>query len=232
MSERGVRVAQAAALAALIGWTSAVHAQSGPYDSGGSSIYASEPIWSATAARTAGRGNNLLQVEAGWPGIGFTYQRGLDSRSDFGARVSFLYSFEGTTNSRTGVQLQTPYRRMLTSGETANITFHFDPGVTVHSGSGGTLVGVGGPIGVLAGWDVSPWTSVDVGVDFPILFSFSNPAGVWFGPMLGGGLEYAIDRNLHVTLRVRMGPDFSLGSGQSGSQFAFLSLIGLAYNMR
>jgi hypothetical protein len=232
MNERGVRVAQAAALAVLLGWAGSLHAQTGRYDAGASSIDGNAAIWSATAARTAGRGNNVLQVEAGWPGIGFTYQRGLDSRSDFGARVNFLYSFEGTTNTRTGVQLQTPYRRMLTSGETANITFHFDPGVTVHSGSGGTLVGVGGPIGVLAGWDVSPWTSLGVGVDFPILFSFANPAGVWFGPMLGGGLEHAIDRNLHATLRVRMGPEFALGSGQSGSQFAFLSLIGLAYNMR
>lgn len=222
-------MAQAAALLLAIGWAGAARAQ---YDSTYGSSYASDSNWSATAARTVGRANNVLQVEAGWPGIGFTYQHGVDDRTDFGARVSFLYGFEGTTNTLAGLQLQAPYRRMLTTGQTTNVAFHLDPGVTIYSNNGSTLVGIGGPVGIVAGWQVSPRTTLDAGADFPILLSFTNPAGVLFGPLLGGGAEYAIDRNLHMTLRLRVGPEFALASGQAASQFAFTSLIGLAYNAR
>jgi hypothetical protein len=232
MNERGFRVAQAAALAALLGWAPAVRAQS---DSYGTSLYGSGQNWSATAARTVGRGANVLGVEAGWPGIEFTYQHGIDDLTDFGVRVSLLYSFEGTTDTTTGLQLQAPYRRMLTNGESTNVAFHVDPGLSIYSSSGSngtTLVGVGGTIGILAGWQVSPRTTLDLGADFPILFAFTNRTGVMFGPMLGGGAEYEINGNLHMTIRLRIGPEFALANNQTTSQFAFTSLVGLAYNAR
>ena len=52
---------------------------------------AAEGNWSATAGRTSGAGNSVLQVEAGWPGIGFTWLKGLDERSDLGFHVAFNY---------------------------------------------------------------------------------------------------------------------------------------------
>ena len=197
-------------------------------------VGASDVDWSATAARTAGAGNNVLQVEAGWPGIDFAYLHGIDERSDLGVRAALVYGFEGTTNSAAGVQLQIPYRRMLTNGDTTNVTFHIDPGLTIYgnSNNGGTLVGVGGPVGVVAGFRVDPRLTLDAGVDFPVLLSFTHPAGVLFGPQLGGGAEYAVDKNLAVTFRARFGPEFAVANGDTGNQFAFSSLIGLAYNMR
>jgi hypothetical protein len=71
-----------------------------------------------------------------------------------------------------------------------------------------------------------------VGADFPVLVSFSNPAGVRFGPMFGAGGEYLIDRNLAVTARFRVGPQFALQTGGDNSQTGFTTLIGLAYNAR
>ncbi|GAC1607260.1 MAG: hypothetical protein NVS4B10_22300 [Myxococcales bacterium] len=227
MSDRGIRTAQAVVLAALVAWAGSARAEDYASD-----LYTSDPNWSATAARTVGRGSNVLQAEAGWPGIGFTYLRGIDDRTDFGIRANFLYGFESTTTTLAGAQLQAPYRRMLTTGDTTNVAFHVDPGLTVYSRNGAALVGVGGPIGVVAGWQVSPRTTLDAGADFPILLSFTNPAGLLFGPQLGGGAEYAIDRNLHVTIKLRVGPEFALASGQAASQFAFTSLVGLAYNAR
>src|SRR5438105_7325374 len=40
--------------------------------------------WSATAGRTVGNNNSVLQAEAGWPGIGFTYLKGVNELTDIG----------------------------------------------------------------------------------------------------------------------------------------------------
>ena len=215
------------ALAVVLAWPSASRAQLVE-----TSV---EPIgeanWTATAGRTVGSGNAVLQAEAGWPGIGFTYLKGLDERSDIGAHISFNYGFEGTTNSVTGVNLAVPYRRTLTASGDSALAFQMQPGISFY-GNNGLLVGIGGPIGLVWGWRVSTPLTLDVGADIPVLVSFSNPAGVLFGPEFGGGAAYLIDRNLAVTARVRVGPQFGLNSSGSASQTAFVTLIGLAYNAR
>src|SRR5438132_11340599 len=74
-----------------------------------------EADWSATAGRTAGTGNSVLQAEAGWPGIGFTWLKGLDERTDIGFHVAFNYGLEGTSTSVTGLNLSVPYRHTLSN---------------------------------------------------------------------------------------------------------------------
>jgi hypothetical protein len=188
--------------------------------------------WTATAGRTVGAGNSVLQAEAGWPGIGFTWLKGLDERTDVGLHVAFNYGFEGTANSVTGFNFAVPYRVTLANfGDTA-IAFDAQPGLSIYSNNGGALVGVGGPIGVVAGFHVSPPLTLDLGADVPVLLSFSNPAGFLFGPQFGGGAEYLIDRNLAVTARFRVGPRFALDSAGTATQTGFITLIGLAYNAR
>jgi hypothetical protein len=187
--------------------------------------------WSATAGRTVGSGNSVLQVEAGWPGIGFTYLHGANETTDLGFHVGLNYGFEGTTNTLAGVNFAVPYRHML--GQTGDTTFTFraDPGISIY-GNHGALVGVGGPIGVVVGFHVDPRLTLSAGADVPVLVSFSNPAGFVFGPQAGGGGEYLIDRNLALTARFRVGPQFALNSSGTGHQTAFTTLIGLAYNTR
>jgi hypothetical protein len=187
--------------------------------------------WTATAGRTVGSGNAVLQAEAGWPGIGFTYLKGLDERSDVGLHVGFNYGLEGTTDSVAGVNVGVPYRRTLATTGDTDLAFHMQPGISLY-GNDGAMFGIGGPIGVVAGFRVSPPLTLDVGADFPVLISFSNPAGFRFGPQFGGGAEYLIDRNLAVTARVRVGPQFALESGGTSSQTGLVTLIGLAYNAR
>src|SRR5437870_8888895 len=112
---------------------------------------AAEGNWSATAGRTSGAGNSVLQAEAGWPGIGFTWLKGLDERSDMGVHIALNYGFEGTSSTATGVNLAVPYRRTLAdSGDTA-IAFEMQPGLSIYSNNG-AMVGIGGPIGVVAGF--------------------------------------------------------------------------------
>ena len=160
---------------------------------------AAEEDWSATAGRTSGAGNSVLQVEAGWPGIGFTWLKGLDERSDL--------VLVGSTHSPGTLRI----KEFLTRN---GHPFHYidldrDPDAQE----------------LLDRFHVSA-------ADVPVLISFSNPAGFFFGPQLGGGGEYLIDRNLAVTARFRVGPRFALDSAGSNSQTGFVTLIGLAYNAR
>jgi hypothetical protein len=221
------RIWTAGVLGLLLAWAGALRAQVVE-----TSI---EPMgdanWTATAGRTVGTGNTVLQAEAGWPGIGFTYLKGLDERSDLGLHVGFNYGFEGSSTTLAGVNVAVPYRRTLaTTGDTA-LAFQMQPGVSLY-GNNGVRFGVGGPIGVVAGFHVSTPLTLDVGADFPVFISLSNPAGFVFGPQFGGGAEYLIDRNLAVTARFRIGPQFALESAGTSSQTGFVTLIGLAYNAR
>jgi hypothetical protein len=188
--------------------------------------------WSATAGRTVGANNSALHVEAGWPGIGFTYLKGLNERTDLGFHVGFNYGFEGTSNTAAGLNLAVPFRRTLGVAGDATIAFRTDPGISFYGNQGSLLFGVGGPVGVVAGVKPDPRLTLDVGADLPVLISFANPAGLLFGPQLGAGAEYLIDRDVAVTFRARVGPAFALASSGSGSAMGFQALVGVAYNTR
>ena len=200
----------------------------------GTIIPIGDTAWSATAGRTVGSGNSVVQAEVGWPGVSFTYLHGANERTDFGARVNFNYGFMNTTNSLTGVDLQIPYRYRMTDAPSGgiNVVLQASPGLTLYSNHGSTLFGVGGPLGIVAGARMSESLTLDAGAEIPVLLSFTNPFGVVFGPLFGVGGEYMVDRNLMVTARVRMGPEFSLDHNGSNSQFGLQTLIGVAYNMR
>ena len=200
----------------------------------GSVIPIGDGAWSATAAQTVGAGSSVLQAEAGWPGVTFTYLRGANERTDWGARVSFNYGFQNTTNSLAGVDLQVPYRYRLTDNGSGsiNVALQASPGLSLYSNHGSTLVGVGGPFGVVAGTRVSDSLTLDAGLDVPVLISFTNPFGVVFGPLVGVGGEYLVDRNLAVTARVRVGPEISLDHNGSSNQLGLQTMIAIAYNMR
>ena len=71
----------------------------------GSIIPIGDTAWSATAGRTVGSGNSVVQAEMGWPGVGLTYLHGADERTDYGARINLNYGFMNTTNNLTGVDL-------------------------------------------------------------------------------------------------------------------------------
>ena len=188
-----------------------------------------ESNWSATAARTVGSGNNVFQAEAGWPGIGLTWLHGSNATTDFGLHIGLNYGFEGTANSVVGMNVAVPFRHVLGAMGDTTFAFRADPGLTVY-GNGGALVGVGGPIGVVAGFQIDPRLTLDAGFDMPVLLSFSNPAGFLFGPQAGVGGEYKIDNDIAVTARFRVGPEFGIDSAGTSHQTAFTTLIGLAYN--
>lgn len=200
----------------------------------GSIIPIGEAGWSATAGRTVGSGNSVLQAEAGWPGISFTFLHGANERTDWGARVNFNYKYMNTDTNLTGVDLQVPYRYRMTADpdSSVGVVLQAAPGVTLYSNNGSTQFGFGLPLGVVFDTRVSDTVTLDAGMDIPLLLSITNPFGVVFGPLFGVGGEYMVDRNLAVTARVRVGPEVSLNHTGSDSQLGVQTLIGVAYNMR
>ena len=191
--------------------------------------------WSATSGRTVGAGNGLILGEVGWPGISVQYSRGLDDKTELGFKASFLYGFENTTNSLVGLNLAVPYKRELYENGRLAIAGHIDPGLTYYGNRGantGNLYGVGAPLGAVVGYRLDDRLTVNVGADFANLVSFSNPAGIIFGPMVGLGAEFKLDRDLALTLRTRFGPEFAIVNGGSAGEFALQTLVGIAYNTR
>jgi hypothetical protein len=191
--------------------------------------------WSATAGRTVGAGNGVVHGEVGWPGIGIEFLKGLDERTDLGFHAQFLYGFEGTTNGLVGLNLAIPYRRGLYTDNRLSITGRIEPGVSFYGNRGpdtGNVFGVGGPVGAVLGYRLDDRLTLDAGGDINTLISFSNPAGVIFGPAIGLGAEYKLDKDVAITFRSRFGPEFAIVNGGSGSQLGFQTLLGVAYNTR
>ena len=223
------KVMAPAAAAALL-FSGSARAQS--LDTGAGTVIGTNENWSATAGRTVGNNNSVIAAEAGWPGIGLTYLKGYDDKTDYGFHIGLLYGFEGATgHGATGLNLAVPLRRNIMPGDRLNVAVHVDPGVSIYSIAGQASAGVGGPVGVVAGYNLDPRLTVDVGVDLPILLSFANPTAFLFGPLFGAGAEYLIDKNLSVSAKLRVGPEFTLGT-HSGSEAAFQTLVGVAYNLR
>ncbi|HWE25573.1 MAG TPA: hypothetical protein VG496_16675 [Myxococcales bacterium] len=222
------------AAAVLLGWAGTARAQVEQYPgTAGTYIPIGETGWTATAARTVGSGNSVIQAEAGWPGLSFTFLHGADERTDWGGRVNLNYKYLNMDRNLTGVDLQVPIRYRLTdNGSGVNVAFQVSPGLTIYSNNGSAQFGIGGPFGVVIGTQVSDSVTVDGGVDIPVLLTVTNPFGVVFGPLVGVGGEYYVDRNLAVTARIRVGPEVTLDHTGSSSQVGVQTLIGVAYNMR
>ena len=192
----------------------------------------SESNWSATQGRTVGTDHNVVTGEVGWPGLAVQWLHGLDPRTDVGLRFGFNYGFENTTTSLVGVDLQVPVRRYLMRSGRFDIEAHVAPGFTFYGNHGDMLFGVGAPVGLVAAYQMDPKLTVSVGGDVPILLSITNPFGFLFGPLVGGGAEYKIDKDLAVTGKVRIGPEFAFDHNGGSGELAFQTLVGVAYALR
>ena len=74
---------------------------------------------------------------------------------------------------------------------------------------------------------------LNVGMDIPFYVVFGSGGGVVVPVLLGGGLEYFLDRNLAVNFNVRMGPSVGSYSGffedRTRARFTLEALLGIAY---
>lgn len=188
--------------------------------------------WSVLSGQTMGQGTALVG-QVGWPGVSLGLLHGATSRFDIGGKFTFNYGREGIVTSVVpGLKLQAWVRLMLLQSGKVNLGLSFAPGPLFYFHETFTDVGLTLPIALTVGIPVGSALMLNVGLDIPFYVIFGTGGGAVVPILLGGGLEYFIDRNLAVNFNVRMGP--SVGTygnfgGRGNARFTLEALLGIAY---
>lgn len=189
--------------------------------------------WSLLSGQTMGQGGTALMGQVGWPGVSLGLLHGATSRFDIGGKLSFNYGREGIVTSVVpGLKLQAWVRLMLLQTSRLNLGLTFAPGPFFYFYERFTDVGLTLPIALTVGIPVGSALMLNVGLDIPFYVIFGAGGGAVVPVLLGGGLEYFIDRNLAVNFNVRMGPSVGTYSdfGVRGrARFTLEALLGVAY---
>jgi hypothetical protein len=189
--------------------------------------------WSVLSGQTMGQGGTALVGQIGWPGVSLGLLHGASSRFDIGGKFSFNYGREGIVTSVVpGLKLQAWVRLMLLESSRVNVGLSFAPGPFFYFYETRTDVGLALPVSLTVGIPVGSAIMLNGGMDIPFYVIFGSGGGPVFPILVGGGLEYFVDRNLGFHFNVRMGPsifpydDFRY---RSRALFTMEALFGLAY---
>jgi len=188
--------------------------------------------WSVITGRTVGTHVDVLQVQAGWPGISATWFHGMTPKLDLGGIFTFNYGFEGDVNApvRPGLKLQGLLRANLVDSGKFNLGINFAPGPLVYFFRNTTLGGMAIPIGLAFGIRATNELNVGLAFELPmfVVFPSSQYDGQLVLPVLfGGGIEYFFEHNVALTFQLKMGP--MIFTRDSSSDFDFQALMGLAF---
>jgi hypothetical protein len=157
-------------------------------------------------------GGTVVHGQVGFPGLLLTLLTSASDNIDVGGRLSLLYAYEGITRiqSTPGVKLQGVLRLQLLERGKINFGLRFSPGIFFYSFPGWTETGVALPIDLAFGFALAPQLMLNVGVDLPAFVAFGPAGGLAVPFLLGAGVEYALDRQLALTLNIRAGPSVPL----------------------
>ncbi|QRN99780.1 hypothetical protein JRI60_12495 [Archangium violaceum] len=190
--------------------------------------------WSVLSGQTLGNGTALVG-QVGWPGLSLGLLHGATNKFDIGGKLSFNYGREGIVTSVVpGLKLQAWLRLMLLESSRVNLGLSFAPGPFFYFYERYTDVGLSLPIALTVGIPVGSALMLNVGLDVPFYVIFGSGGGPVFPILVGGGLEYFVDRNLAVTFNVRMGPsifpydDFRY---RGRARFTMEAMFGIAYRL-
>lgn len=184
--------------------------------------------WSLLAGDTVGANQNVLSAQIGWPGLSVGVLHGSTSKLDLGGKFTFNWGQEGLVEVvEPGIKLQAWVRLMLARMDQASLALVFQPGPIFYFHDGSTQVGLALPVSLVAGIPVGSAIMLNLGVDVPFHVYFGTGGGPVFPLLVGGGLEYFIDRNLQVNFNVRMGPSIYPDAGRRGRSDAYFTLEAL-----
>ncbi len=190
--------------------------------------------WSVLTGRTVGTNDNVLHMQAGWPGISATLLHGMTPKMDLGGIFTFNYGFEGDVSFdvRPGLKFQGLFRANLFDSNKFNVGINFAPGPLFYFFRSTTVVGLAIPFGLAFGIPATSALNIGLAFEMPmfVVFPSSRLVGELVLPVLfGGGIEYFLDRNLAVTFNMRMGPIIFTNDGFT--DFDFQGLMGLAVKL-
>ncbi|MBN1206935.1 MAG: hypothetical protein JXB05_18775 [Myxococcaceae bacterium] len=189
--------------------------------------------WSVLAGDTVGASRNTLVAQLGWPGVSVGLLHGGTPRFDIGGKFTFNWGQEGLVEIvEPGIKLQAWMRLMLARTSQVSLALTFQPGPLFYFHDGSTEVGMALPVALVAGIPVGSAIMLNLGLDVPFHVYFGTGGGPVFPLLVGGGLEYFLDRGLQVNFNVRMGPSIIPDSGRRGRNDAYFtleSLLGVAW---
>ena len=184
--------------------------------------------WSLLAGDTLGAGRNAFSAQLGWPGISLGFLHGGTSRFDIGGKFTFNYGQEGLVEIiEPGLKIQGWMRLMLARTSQASLALVFQPGPFFYFDDGDTDVGLALPVSFVAGIPVGSAIMLNLGLDVPFHVYFGAGGGPVFPILVGGGLEYFINRDMEVNFNIRMGPSIFPDSGPRGRNEAYFTLEAL-----
>ncbi len=180
--------------------------------------------------RMVGDDDTVLHLQVGWPGISATVLHGMSPTLDLGAIFTFNYAVEGLlSNPLPGIKLQGRVGKIL--------CVSLAPGGLVYFGSGNcpgrlgcdsNLVGLTVPLALALGMPLNVATNIHFGLEIPFWVYLNQGGGAEVPILLGGGVEYYFERNLAITLNLRMGPAFS---SRGNVDFDLKAVTGLAMKL-
>ncbi len=184
--------------------------------------------WSVLAADTMGSGNTAFHGQIGWPGISLGLLHGGSDRFDIGAKFSFNWGREGWVRyTDPGVKFQAWMRLQLIKERQFSLALTFQPGPFFYFNRRDTDVGLALPVGLVVGIPAGSSVMVNLGLDIPFHVYFGEGIGPVFPVLVGGGLEYFVNRNVGVTFNVRLGP--AVIPDYDATEFTLEALFGVAY---
>jgi hypothetical protein len=166
---------------------------------------------SVLSGKALGRGA-LVHVQLGWPGISAAVLTSASDRLDVGGSFSFLYGYEGITRMAgvPGVKVQGVGRLELYESGKINLGLSASPGVFFYFFQGGSEIGLAIPLELTLGFSVMPKLMLNGGIDVPVFAVFGPYGGLAIPVLIGGGLEYALDNRIGLTMNMRAGPSVPL----------------------
>lgn len=190
----------------------------------------SSQSWSAVGPKTIGPGGNVLEGSVGWPGLSVSYLRGIAPKFNLGGRFGFVYGVEGLvrTNVAPGIKLQLLTKFTLLDQGKISLGVTFDPGPVFHFyGNLGTLVAFTLPVGFRLGIAASSALQLAILFDLPFWISFGTGSSFNMPILTGVGVEYFLQSDLLLFLRVRMGPTIFFRGGVA--EFTLDSVVGVGW---
>jgi len=196
---------------------------------------AAERGWPVMSGGAVGPGHLALQFQAGWPALSLAGWYGVNDKLDAGLSLAFTYGADGSLgfgpSPVPGFRIQPTVRYALVDNGTIRLGAWFAPGFGLDALPGAPTPRILLPLGLAVGIAPSEALAIHVGLDLPVYVTPGPFGGLTFPILVGGGVEYHVDKALALTAQARIGPAIELTRAGAPARLALDVLGGLAYRI-
>jgi hypothetical protein len=188
--------------------------------------------WSVVGPKTVAPNGNVLEGAVGWPGLSVGYLRGIAPKVNLGGRFGFVYGVEGLVRTSVvpGIKLQVLTKFTLLERGKISLGVTFEPGPVFHFYGYTTLAAFTLPVGFRLGIAASSALQLAVLFDLPFWVSFGTGSSFNMPILTGVGVEYFLQSDLALFLRLRMGPTIYFRGYPA--EFTLESVVGVGWRFQ